>query len=181
MNLTTSLLDPVTRQMIQDVHWLDLAILATLAILALRAASRGLLRELGGTAGLLAGVALGGRHAIALADFIATRTGPIPLLDDLCRVATIAVCVWAGGTIGSLMRRTLPIPGIGASDRLGGLAFGAIEGVSAAGFTLSLAQRLGLLAVERQPGGSQLAPLVLAWWTTLQTSIPVAWTAPGLT
>ena len=152
-------------------HWLDLTLGLVLAAVALNAARRGFVREVGTLLGLGIGVVLAGRHALALADLVAAEIGPLPLLDDAAWLAIVLVSTALAALLAGTIRAALP--GIGVADRVFGLAFGVLEGAAGLGLLLLFVGRFGAFGL-RPPGfdGSALAPVLLRWWLVVAASLP---------
>lgn len=158
-------------------HWLDLTLGVVLAAIALNAARRGFVREAGTLVGLGVGLVLAGRHALALADFLARDLGRLPLLDEAVWLAIVLLSASAAALLAGTIRRALLLPGIGVADRLFGLAFGVLEGSAALGLALLFAGRLSAFGLDLgidPPGfhGSTLAPVLLRWWLVVATALP---------
>lgn len=154
-------------------HWLDLTLGVCLIAVALNAARRGFVREAGTLIGLGAGVLLAGRYGLMAADLIAAEIGPLPLLDEVTRLALVLLSTSVAMLLASAIRTALPLPGIDVADRVFGLAFGVLEGAAGLGLVLLFVGRFGALGL-RPPGfdGSVLAPVLLRWWLVVAASLP---------
>jgi uncharacterized membrane protein required for colicin V production len=154
-------------------HWLDLTLGVCLAIVALNAARRGFVREAVTLSGLGVGLVLAGRYSLALADAVAARIGPLPLLDDAAWLAIVLVSTSLAALLAGAIRGALPLPGIGVADRVFGLAFGILEGAAGLGLVLLFVARFDAFGLHA-PGfdGSTLAPVLLRWWLVVAASLP---------
>lgn len=158
-------------------HWLDLALGICVAVIALNAARRGFVREAGTLVGLGVGLVLAGRHALALADFLARDLGRLPLLDEAAWLAIVVLSASAAALLAGTIRRALLLPGIGIADRLFGLAFGVLEGAAGLGLALLSVGRLSSLGLSLGIApptfdGSTLAPVLLRWWLVVAAALP---------
>lgn len=154
-------------------HWLDMTLGVGLACVALNAARRGFVREAGTLVGVGAGLLLAGRYSLTLADLVAARVGPLPLLDDVTWLTIVLLSASLAALLAGLLRTALPLPGIGVADRVFGLAFGVLEGAAGLGLMLLFVGRLGAFGL-RPPAfdGSTLAPVLLRWWLVVAAALP---------
>ena len=154
-------------------HWLDLTLGVCLAIVALNAARRGVVREAGTLIGLGVGILRAGRYSLALSDAVADGIGPLPLLDDVAWLAIVLVSASLAALLAGSLRAALPLPGIGVADRVFGLAFGVLEGAAGLGLMLLFVARFDAFGLHA-PGfdGSTLAPVLLRWWLVVAASLP---------
>jgi uncharacterized membrane protein required for colicin V production len=160
-------------------HWLDLTLGFCLLGVALNAARRGFVREAGTLVGIAVGLVLAGRHALAVADFLAHEVGRLPFLDDLVWLAIVGLSASVAAFLAGVVRRALILPGMSIADRLFGLAFGVLEGAAGLGLVLVFVVRLSALGVGLHAlDGSSLAPILLRWWLVVAASLPPALDVP---
>jgi uncharacterized membrane protein required for colicin V production len=161
-------------------HWLDVTLGICLGIVVLNAARRGFVREIGTLLGLVIGIVLAGRHALALADLIVAEIGDLPLLDDAAWLAIVLLSASIATLLAGTLRSWLPLPGIGVADRLFGLAFGVLEGTAGLGLILLFVARVGVMGLHAPAfDGSTLAPVMLRWWLVVATALPPELGAPS--
>lgn len=154
-------------------HWLDVTLAVCVVFVALNAARRGFVREAGTLVGLGVGLALAGRHGLALADLVAAEFGQLPFLDEAVWLAVVLLCGSVAALLAGALRCMLPLPGIGMADRFFGLAFGVLEGAAGLGLALLFAGRLGAPGLSASGyDGSLLAPVLLRWWLVVAASLP---------
>ena len=157
----------------RDWHPLDVALGVCVVMVALNAARRGFVREVGTLVGLAVGLVAAGRFAAQVADVLAEHVGRPPLLDELAYAVVVGVVAAGITVLAGALRGTLRLPGLPVADWLAGLALGVIEGAAALGLLLLLGTRLGLLDTGPVPlDGSILAPIFLRWWLVVATALP---------
>ena len=157
----------------REWHPLDVALGVCLVIVALNAARRGFVREVGTLVGLASGLLVAGRFALQVSELLTEQVGRLPLLDELAHALVIGVVAASIAMLAGILRGTLTLPGLPVADRLAGLALGVIEGAAALGLLLLLGTRLGLLGMGPIPfDGSTLAPVFLRWWLVIAAALP---------
>ena len=157
----------------REWHPLDVALGICLVIVALNAARRGFVREVGTLVGLAIGLVVAGRFALQVSDLLAEQVGRLPLLDELAYALVIGVVAAGVTVLAGVLRGMLTLPGLPVADRLAGLALGVIEGAAALGLVLLLGTRLGALGIGPIPfDGSMLAPVFLRWWLVIAAALP---------
>jgi uncharacterized membrane protein required for colicin V production len=157
----------------REWHPLDVALGVCLALVALNAARRGFVREVGTLVGLAIGLLVAGRFALQVSDVLAEKIGRLPLLDELAYALVIGVVAAGITVLAGAVRGTLKLPGLPVADRMAGLALGVIEGAAALGLLLLLGTRLGVLGMGPSPfDGSTLAPVFLRWWLVIAAALP---------
>lgn len=157
----------------RDWHPLDVALGVCVVMVALNAARRGFVREVGTLLGLAVGLVVAGRFALQVADLLAEQVGRQPFLNELAYALVVGVVAAGVTVVAGALRGTLRLPGLPIADRLAGLALGAIEGAAALGLLLLLGTRLGLLDMSPIPfDGSTLTPVFLRWWLVIAAMLP---------
>ena len=158
----------------RDWHPLDVALGVCVLMVALNAARRGFVREIGTLIGLGVGLLAAGRFGLPVAELLAERIGRWPLLDEAAFALVVGI-VAAGVTVmAGLLRGSLRLPGLPVADSLAGLALGAIEGSAALGLVVLLVNRFEVLGISPfQLDGSTLAPVFLRWWIVVAQSLPL--------
>ena len=157
----------------REWHPLDVVLGVCLALVALNAARRGFVREVGTLIGLAIGLVVAGRFAAQVAGLLAEHVGRLPLLDELAYVLVVGMVAAGITVLAGALRGTLKLPGLPVADRVAGLALGVIEGGAALGLLLLLGTRLGLTGLSPIPfDGSTLAPVFLRWWLVVATALP---------
>ena len=111
------------------VNWLDIAILAVIAVSTWRAYTNGFIRELVSIAAVILAIPIAG----VLYDDMYPKVEPIVTNDTLAAVLSF-LSIFAGvvilGQVGAhLLKRTAEILNLGVLDRLSGGAFGFIKAV----------------------------------------------------
>ena len=155
------------------MNWLDLLIVGILAWTTFRAFSAGLIREVVGLLGLVAGIALAG----AFYDDLSTNLEFVvadPVTRSLAAFAAIFIgTAIAGNVIGAVLRTAAALLFLGPLDRIGGAVFGLAKG-------LLLVQVL-LIAVSVFPAqpaltkavaASTLAPFLLRYTPAIEIGLP---------
>jgi len=108
---------------------LDWMLAALLVYSTIRAAMRGLVRELFALGGLLVGFLLACWYYRNVAEFLRGLVNSEPLADFCAFLLIASVVMIAATVIGSLVRRAATAVGLSPLDRLGGAAFGAVRGI----------------------------------------------------
>ena len=138
---------------------LDWMLAALLVYSTIRAALRGLAREIFALAGLLVGFVLACWYYRNVAEFLRGLVNSEPLAD-FCAFLLIASVVMIAATLaGSLVRRAATAVGLSPLDRLGGAAFGAARGL-VLGTALLLAVT-AFLPTAPWVAGSKFSPYLL--------------------
>jgi membrane protein required for colicin V production len=121
---------------------LDLVLVGLLVVAAVRGFFRGLLREVFGLAGLVAGLYLAGLHAEALAPQIAAALDVSVILAKLVAGVGIVLVAWiVGGLLGRVADRIARAVFLGPLNRIAGIAAGTAKGAAALGLALVFVQR----------------------------------------
>jgi membrane protein required for colicin V production len=125
------------------VNQVDALLLVLLLPFALRGYWRGLVRELFGLAGLVAGAAVAGARSLELATVLVER-GWVPVVASRpvafagLFLGTVLVARVLGLVVDRLVRTLL----LGGVNRIAGAAFGFAKGAAVAAFLLFVLQRL---------------------------------------
>lgn len=147
----------------------DIAIMAFLALASLRGFWRGVCRELGSLFGCLAGIVIGWRSAMPLAEFLRAG-GAATELDAALIFSLVFVGMWGlGGFFGWVGEKLFGSPAAAWVSGAGGLVVGAAKGAVIAGATLVFVQ----LFVPQAAG--QLEQAALSRWLTHNTTVAVTW------
>jgi membrane protein required for colicin V production len=110
------------------VNWLDFVIILVMVWFAFTGLATGLIREVVMTVACILGVLLAGRLYLRLADDIRIVHDD-PTFDRLVAFIVIFAAVFLAGQIaGAYLRQAARLLLLGPLDRLGGLAFGVVEG-----------------------------------------------------
>ncbi|HEY4008810.1 MAG TPA: CvpA family protein [Acidobacteriaceae bacterium] len=94
-----------------------------------RAAMRGLVRELFALGGLIVGFLLACWYYDAVAVYLRGLVNSPPLAEFCAFLLIISAVMVLAAIVGALVRRTASAVGLSVLDRLGGAAFGAARGV----------------------------------------------------
>lgn len=108
---------------------LDWLLAALLVYSTIRAAIRGLVRELFALGGLLVGFLLACWYYREVAQFVRGLVNSEPLADFCAFLLIVSVVMIAATLAGTLVRRAASAVGLTPLDRLGGAAFGALRGL----------------------------------------------------
>ena len=108
---------------------LDWLLALLLVYSTVRAAIRGLVRELFALGGLIAGLLLACWYYQAAGLYLRGLINSPPLADFCAFLLIVAAAMVLAAVLGALIRRTASAVGLSALDRLGGAAFGAVRGV----------------------------------------------------
>ena len=95
----------------------------------IRAAMRGLVRELFALAGLVVGFLLACWYYQSLGSYLRGLINSQPLADFCAFLLIVTVVMILATILGAVLRRTASAVGLSALDRLGGAAFGAARGI----------------------------------------------------
>lgn len=125
------------------MNWLDMAIVAVVAVLGLYGLWKGLIRIIFPILGLIAGLILGGRYGEAVAEKIFASPQGWQLAGGfgLVLVATLVVAT----LVASILRKILKLLMLGWLDRLAGLFAGVAIGVLLWALLLGLAAKFPFL------------------------------------
>jgi len=138
---------------------LDWLLALLLVYSTVRAAMRGLVRELFALGGLVAGFLLACWYYEAVALYLRGLVNSPPLADFCAFLLIITVVMLLATLLGMVVRRTASAVGLSALDRLGGAAFGAARGVVlGAAFVLAVTAFLPTAAWVQ---GSKFSPYLL--------------------
>jgi membrane protein required for colicin V production len=138
---------------------LDWLLAVLLVYSTIRAAMRGLVRELFALGGLLVGFVLACWYYRAVAEFLRGLVNSEPLAD-FCGFLLITSLVMVAATlVGTLVRRAASAIGLSPLDRLGGAAFGVARG-TVLGVALLLAVT-AFLPTAPWVEGSKFSPYLL--------------------
>ena len=138
---------------------LDWIVAALLVYSTIRAAIRGLVRELFALGGLLVGFVLACWYYRAAAQFLRGLVNSEPLADFCAFLLIVSLAMIASTLAGTLVRRAASAVGLSPLDRLGGAAFGAVRGL-----VLAMALLLAVTAfLPTSPWvqGSKFSPYLL--------------------
>ncbi len=108
---------------------LDWLLAALLVYSTIRAAIRGLVRELFALGGLLVGFLLACWYYREVAQFVRGLVNSEPLADFCAFLLIVSLVMIAATLAGTLVRRAASAVGLTPLDRLGGAAFGALRGL----------------------------------------------------
>ncbi|HEX5283343.1 MAG TPA: CvpA family protein [Bryocella sp.] len=108
---------------------LDWMLAALLVYSTIRAAMRGLVRELFALGGLLVGFVLACWYYREVAQFVRGLVNSEPLADFCAFLLIVSLVMIAATLAGTLVRRAASAVGLSPLDRLGGAAFGAVRGL----------------------------------------------------
>jgi membrane protein required for colicin V production len=108
---------------------LDWLLAALLVYSTIRAAMRGLVRELFALGGLLVGCLLAFWYYRAVAALLRGLVNSEPLADFCAFLLIIAVVMVVAALLAAVIHRTASAIGLSALDRLGGAVFGAARGL----------------------------------------------------
>lgn len=163
--------------------WVDWGIIAILALSALLGLARGLVRE----AFALATWVVGAWVAWTFAEFLAPHLAPYIQVPSLRHFAAIALLflltLIVGAMVGFLVAQLVRVSGLGSTDRLLGLVFGAVRGTFMVSILVLLAS-LTPLAQDPWWAESRLLPPFerLAVWLRGQFPADFSFTpSPSLT
>ena len=151
------------------MHWLDIVIVALIAIPTLIGLRTGLIKAALTLAGLIIGVILAGRFYVALAEQLTF----IPQ-SSIARIAAFAIILVVvmviAGVIASVLKWLTSIVMLGWVNRLGGAAFGFVLGAifSAA----LLATWVNFLGLSEPVAESALAALLLDRFPIILALLP---------
>lgn len=138
---------------------LDWLLVALLVYSTIRAAMRGLVRELFALGGLLVGFVLACWYYRDAAEFLRGLVNSEPLAEFCAFLLIVTVVMVAATLVGALIRRAASAVGLSPLDRLGGAAFGVVRG-----FVLGSALLLAVTAfLPTAPWvqGSKFSPYLL--------------------
>jgi len=161
------------------MNWLDLLIVGILAWTAFRAFSNGLIREVVGLLGLVAGIALAGAFYDDLSanlEFVIAD----PTTRRLVAFAAIFLGITiAGHVLASVLRTAASLLFLGPLDRFGGAAFGLVKGflliqILLLAVTIFPAQT----SVARGVADSTLAPYFLRFTPIIRAALPAEFQDP---
>ncbi len=138
---------------------LDWMLAALLVYSTIRAAMRGLVRELFAVGGLLVGFVLACWYYRNVAEFLRGLVNSEPLADFCAFLLIVSVVMIAATLAGALIRRAASAVGLSPLDRLGGAAFGAARGI-VLGMALLLAVT-AFLPTAPWVQGSKFSPYLL--------------------
>jgi membrane protein required for colicin V production len=140
------------------LNWLDLVIVAAVALSALLGLWRGLVRELIALAGWIAAVVLAIHYAAAVGALLPFQT-PWPALKTLLGGAIVVVaCVFLAAIFGWIARLLLRATRLSAADRALGGVFGVVRGAL---IVLVAVLFAGATPLVRQPSWDE--SLLLPW------------------
>ena len=108
---------------------LDWMLAALLVYSTIRAAMRGLVRELFALGGLLVGFLLACWYYREVAHFVRGLVNAEALADFCAFLLIVSLVMIAATLAGTLVRRAASAVGLSPLDRLGGAAFGAVRGL----------------------------------------------------
>lgn len=108
---------------------LDWLLAALLVYSTIRAAIRGLVRELFALGGLLVGFLLACWYYREAAQFVRGLVNSEPLADFCAFLLIVSLVMIAATLAGTLVRRAASAVGLTPLDRLGGAAFGGLRGL----------------------------------------------------
>ena len=138
---------------------LDWMLAALLVYSTIRAAMRGLVRELFALGGLLVGFLLACWYYRNVAEFLRGLVNSEPLADFCAFLLIASVVMIAATLVGTVIRRAATAIGLSPLDRLGGAAFGAARGL-VLGVALLLAVT-AFLPTAPWVQGSKFSPYLL--------------------
>lgn len=142
------------------MNWVDLLIVAVLAISAIAAFFNGIIVEAFSLAGLVLGLMIGsaryGQLASHLPAWLEGLTGG-GMRDLVAFLLIVAGIMLAAGLIGRLLRRMFRGVGLGLLDRLLGAVFGLVKGFVVV--TLVVMAVMAFYPGVSWPPGSRLAPV----------------------
>lgn len=142
------------------MNWLDLAILAVLAISVITAFFHGLVVEVFSLAGVVVGIMVASARYGELARHLPGWMNVTGHGDarDLTAFLLIAVAIMvAAGLVGRLVRGTIRVAGLGIFDRLLGAAFGLVKGFVLV--TLAVMAMMAFFPGTQWPARSRLMPV----------------------
>ncbi|HEV2576517.1 MAG TPA: CvpA family protein [Acidobacteriaceae bacterium] len=108
---------------------LDWMLAVLLVYSTIRAAMRGLVREMFALGGLLVGFVLACWYYREVAQFLRGLVNSEPLADFCAFLLIVSLVMIASTLAGTLVRRAASVVGLSPLDRLGGAAFGAARGL----------------------------------------------------
>jgi membrane protein required for colicin V production len=138
---------------------LDWMLAALLVYSTIRAALRGLVREVFALSGLLVGFVLACWYYRNVAEFLRGLVNSEPLADFCAFLLIVSLVMIAATLVGSLVRRAATAVGLSPLDRLAGAAFGAARGLIL-GLALLLAVT-AFLPTAPWVQGSKFSPYLL--------------------
>jgi len=141
------------------VNWVDLILLAVLALFGLRGFFRGLFREVLSLAGLIVGFLIAARYGDAAAQYVAQHWKLSPLLLKGAGFVTIFFLIYFGfNLIGWLLHRSEKMLFLQTANRAGGIVMGVGKGAALAALALFLLSSSSLLS---QPARDSLGSAYL--------------------
>jgi membrane protein required for colicin V production len=138
---------------------LDWLLALLLVYSTIRAAMRGLVREVFALGGLLVGCLLACWYYRTVAEFLRGLVNSEPLADFCAFLLIIAVVMVSAALLAAVIHRTASAIGLSALDRLGGAAFGLARGL-VLGAALLLAVT-AFLPTAPWVQGSKISPYLL--------------------
>lgn len=117
------------RLTLTGMNALDWVVLMLLAISAIAAFMRGLVRSLVALAGMVAAILLGALYAPRLAVVFVRFIKPFAMAQVVAFLAIALVVYLIAALIGRLLRGAVSAVGLGFFDRLAGALFGLVRGV----------------------------------------------------
>lgn len=155
------------------MNWLDLLIAGILAWTTFRAFTNGLIREVVGLLGLVAGVALAGTFYDDLSanlEFVIADATTRNLVAFAAIFFGVGV---AGAVIAAVLHTAASMLFLGPLDRLGGAAFGFVKGLLLVQIVLiAVSVFPAQTTVARATAESTLAPVLLRATPFVQAALP---------
>lgn len=142
------------------MNWVDLVILAVLAISAITAFFNGIVVEIFSLGGLIVGFLVAAARYDQLAPHLPQWLDNVAHgeIRSLVAFLVIAIAIMlAAWLLGQLLRKTVRVAGLGVFDRLLGAVFGLIKGFVVV--TLVVMAVMAFFPKVEWPSGSRLAPV----------------------
>lgn len=129
------------------MNWVDLIVLAVLAVFGLRGFFRGLFREILSITGLVVGFLVAARHGDRLADAVAQHWQWSPLLLKGAGFVAIFFVIYFGFNLaGWLLHRSEKMLFLKTVNRAGGIVMGIGKGAAVAALAIFLLNSTSLLS-----------------------------------
>lgn len=154
------------------MNWLDIVLLLAIAGAVFNGFTSGLVRTALGLVGLVAGVLLGGRYYLSVADLL----GFIPN-DAVTKIVAFllifCISIGAANLLGAFLAKGLRfLPFVGCLDRLAGAVLGLLMGSATAAVVVALLVRFPLPGLEAAAKQSALAPYLLDYLPFMLALLP---------
>jgi membrane protein required for colicin V production len=129
------------------VNWVDLILLAVLAVFGLRGFFRGLFREILSIAGLVVGFLVAARYGDRVADFVAQHWQLSPMLLKGAGFVAVFFLIYFGFSLaGWLLHRSEKMLFLKTVNRAGGIVMGVGKGAALAALAIFLLNSTSLLS-----------------------------------